>query len=309
MSLSASLEPIEKTTRLSPASQSADAHRTLNIGVAPSGGGGGSDVPAAGVTLNQRTTGVPLQHDVRVEWSAGGQEPRLLLMNPPPAARVTVNGKLTASGCRLRDGDLISFRSSLGTHQYSVRITGADDAPRKHPAAPPSAGEPPRRARGDAKNRKASPTPPLPPAPDEESAAHFSAAAEEFTCVVCLEIQFLSTTLVPCGHSLCKDCVPAGSSGACCPVCRAAVHHQVPNKMVDNAIAALAHCPDFFDGEDLAAYRSRSGTTAGGKRMASASSNPVVRGANASRGKRHRVAVRQELQGLGTTPDDAIQID
>jgi Zinc finger, C3HC4 type (RING finger) len=322
MPLSASLEPIEKMTRLSPSSQSSDPHRAaLNIGFAPGSGTTSSLVPAAGVTLNQQTTGVPLLHDVRVEWSAGRQEPRLLLMNPPPAARVTVNGKLTASGCRLRDGDLLSFRSSLGTHQYSVRITGADDAPRKLPAAQSSAGEPTRRARGDAKNRKFLRTPPPPDTPEESPAANanFSAAAEEFTCVVCLEIMYLSTTLVPCGHSLCKECVPAGS-GACCPVCRTQFQHQVPNKIVDNAISALSHCPDFFDGEDLSAYRSRSGTTTmistgpsgGGKRVASSAppNHSVVRVTIAtSRGKRRRLAMQQELQGLGTTPDDAIQIE
>jgi rubredoxin len=148
-------------------------------------------------------------------------------------------------------------------------------------------------------------------APEEHQAASssFSAAAEEFSCPVCLEIQYQSTTLVPCGHSLCRGCISAGSGkSTTCPVCRATSRQQVPNRCIDNAITALSHCPRFFNPDDLAVYLERSGTGAGPASSAR-SNQPSSGAAGPSGGGKRRRLLRQELQGLGATSENAICVD
>jgi hypothetical protein len=203
---------------------------------------------------------------------------------------VTVNGKKTCYGCRLRDGDILSFQSSAGTHRYKILIQQTAETPRKLPAMESSS---------------------IATFEEHQAAcASFSAAAEEFSCPVCLEIQFQSTSLVPCGHSLCRSCICVGpGKSTSCPVCRAASRQQVPNRAIDNAIAALSHCPGFFNTDDLAAYMERSGTSTGG--ASSPRSNQAgSRAAGSSRGGKRRRLLRQELlQGLGSTSEDPICVD
>jgi hypothetical protein len=277
---------------------------------------------AAALTLNQQSTGVSLFHEIQLHWSLQ-KEPRLMLKNPPVKAGVTVNDKKTCYGCRLRDGDVLGFKSSEGTHhRYRVRIsqqaeaearmetkteTGTGTTPRKRPASNRSGNVTSLDEQEDhTSSLLRRPPPPL-------AAEHFSAAAEEMSCAVCLEIQYQSTTLVPCGHSLCRTCVPvtgkppSASAPASCPVCRAAFQHQVPNRTIDNAISALARCPGFFNPDDLDAYVARSGKD---KDLPSSSLARNRRHASAagSRGRRRRM-LRQELQGLGSSSEDAICVD
>ena len=239
---------------------------------------------------------------------------RLTLKNPPAKARVTVNGKQTCYGCRLRDKDVLSFTAMDGrTYKYLIRILTEGQEAAAAAAVPPAAttassstgvetpGRTPSRKRpahAEAESSSSTEQPSLaapsttpssstsevlpvpPPSPLAAASADLNAAAEEFVCVVCMELQVQSTTLVPCGHSLCHSCVattifatitasnggghntPSTSSSThkvagSCPTCRAAVRQLVPNRLIDNAVAALVKCPGFFKPDDVAVYQTR----------------------------------------------------
>lgn len=81
-----------------------------------------------------------------------------------------------------------------------------------------------------------------------------SKAAEEFSCVCCLEVMVQATSLVPCGHSFCQSCCMHRE----CPTCRVAVTGKLPCRALDNAIASLIQEePGFFEASDVEAYINR----------------------------------------------------
>jgi len=78
--------------------------------------------------------------------------------------------------------------------------------------------------------------------------------AESVQCSVCLEIQFNSTTLVPCGHSFCEKCTTRLED---CPNCRQPIVGKVHDRRSENIISMLTETPGILDAEDVKHYQSR----------------------------------------------------
>jgi hypothetical protein len=177
----------------------------------------------------------------------------------------------------LKNGDKISLKSFNGVcyYSYQVRIQETTtnffsifQTARFNVPSPPKAG-------GAASNAS-SPATAL-----TNSLAH--PATEECACPFCLEIQVQSTSLVPCGHAFCKECVAACTEcptvctsnerlyllvcGYVCRIslpiypsrplqCRAVVQSQIPCRTVDNIVQAMVKS-NFFSADDVQVYEER----------------------------------------------------
>ena len=100
----------------------------------------------------------------------------------------------------LKHGDVLALKAFNGvfSHAYQVRIQETERGFLSlFRTSPTGKGSPPK-ANGSSKT-----TSPLSVATD----SHAHPATEECTCPFCLEIQVRSTTLVPCGHAFCQECV------------------------------------------------------------------------------------------------------
>ena len=100
----------------------------------------------------------------------------------------------------LKHGDVLSLMAFNGVfyHSYQVRIQETDRGYLSLFRTSPTA-----KGSSPAKDTAAGTASPLSVATN----SHAHPATEECTCPFCLEIQVQSTTLVPCGHSFCEECV------------------------------------------------------------------------------------------------------
>jgi hypothetical protein len=125
------------------------------------------------------------------------------------ASKYFINGTpMTGTQLRpLKEGDTLSLSMFKGVVYYSYRVRFQETTKgilglfRSNPQAqgipsPPMAAAASNKAVHDS-----------PASFTSHSNAH--PATEECACPYCLEIQVQSTTLVPCGHSFCKDCITA----------------------------------------------------------------------------------------------------
>jgi Zinc finger, C3HC4 type (RING finger) len=64
---------------------------------------------------------------------------------------------------------------------------------------------------------------------------------QEFICVCCMDIMIQPTTIVPCGHTFCNQCIfrTINLDKEVCPNCRANIVATVPNRSVSNAIRSI----------------------------------------------------------------------
>jgi hypothetical protein len=64
---------------------------------------------------------------------------------------------------------------------------------------------------------------------------------QEFICGCCMDIMIQPTTIVPCGHTFCNQCIfqTINLDKELCPNCRTDIVATVPNRSVDNAIRSI----------------------------------------------------------------------
>ena len=80
--------------------------------------------------------------------------------------------------------------------------------------------------------------------------------SEDATCAICMEIMFDPRTIVPCGHSMCRECLEKQNE---CAECRGPIHGQVTCRALHNLIENLVTAQkgvgvEIFEMEDLDSY-------------------------------------------------------
>ena len=76
---------------------------------------------------------------------------------------------------------------------------------------------------------------------------------DELSCPLCLDLLVRPTTLVPCGHSFCQECIFSGNN---CPTCRASVRTHVPCLALAGTLETLL---PLLEADDVAQYKERRG--------------------------------------------------
>ncbi|GKY98943.1 hypothetical protein MPSEU_000850100 [Mayamaea pseudoterrestris] len=166
----------------------------------------------------------------------GAQEKSMYFINNVPFSGTMLR--------TLKHGDVLALKCSNGHCHYSYQVRIQESASffnRFKNASPKS------QAAAAAASLESAAT----AAAHANSTAH--PATEECFCPYCLEIQVQSTTLVPCGHAFCKECVSSCNE---CPTCRTAVQSQVPCRTVDNIIHSMVKS-NFFSADDAQVYEER----------------------------------------------------
>ena len=96
---------------------------------------------------------------------------------------------------------------------------------------------------------------------DQQQEEFSSKISDEINCPVCLDILVNPLTLVPCGHSFCRNCCFSESikngkrrRTLCfskCPHCRQSIKETVPSRQLDSLIDTLVTVPNLlFRNED-----------------------------------------------------------
>jgi hypothetical protein len=173
---------------------------------------------------------------------------------------VVVNGRAMYPGERreLKNGDLVALTdgsdsTSPVAYEYRVRRTETvrltpDTADSATVAAAAVA-----RAVSSSSVADADPAAQRQPQLSEEAMESIRGETE---CSICMEIMVEPSTIVPCGHSFCKDCLKHQSA---CAVCRGPIHTQVVCKNLENLIESMVKASNnrIFERNDVESYHSR----------------------------------------------------
>jgi Zinc finger, C3HC4 type (RING finger) len=180
--------------------------------------------------------------------------------------QVSVNGELFDTQFAVQHGDVIALHSTDASYEYMVHVDHFPP-PTVRTVSETSATDQSAVAAVDVDAQ-----PEVVDIPDSMPAApqRIDRVVEELACTFCLDLQVLSTMLIPCGHSFCRECV---SKITGCSTCRAPITGTLPCRQVDNILSNMTEdTPHVFPADDLATYRER---LAVAKSVANQAAKPV----------------------------------
>lgn len=100
------------------------------------------------------------------------------------------------------------------------------------------------------------------PSPSRKRAAvQRPACLEEFNCEICLDLIVQPVTLMPCGHSMCRQCWHDYKANTC-PTCNTVCQHAGVSHKLNNVVAGFVECNEatgYFTADDVQHYQERVG--------------------------------------------------
>ncbi|CAB9516092.1 expressed unknown protein [Seminavis robusta] len=204
---------------------------------------------------------------------------------PDAMGVVQLNGISMIKGarCAIKVGDILALRSSSSSDDdedadsYSYRL----EQPNGTPAAASGNNDDDQATTIESDDAGAA-------ASTEQNAAAPAASlpkeiGEETMCPICMEIMVEPRTVVPCGHTFCRQCLTQQTE---CAECRGPLTGQVVCRPLQNLIEQLVqNGSSVFDQEDVESYKQRT-------QKDGAAANNSDNNNNLSRKRRRRQAAR-----------------
>ena len=224
------------------------------------------------------TTGIAdfglMRRVIRITWNQTNNVLRLYQIprkNNIINNEVSLNGVILKQNLPLQNNDIITLHTSQSNYEYKVIIDGTikdnnnNNNENKEIIIKTSDniknGEATQHIPSSAEDKE-------PPSSSSIPLVNITSIVDELICPCCLGIYVDPTTLFPCGHIFCKECIPnqgfpnlvpmSGFNTGKCPMCRGYFERTAPCKDIREVIFGLVgSCSEMFEHDDVITYKRR----------------------------------------------------